>query len=360
MDLINISPAPAALGLLGDPLGDQRTAVVTAKLTFRFTDAGLVLDRDDPIPLFDADHETELGLLPRDDLPRLDGGFEVIALGRAHAPNGQPASSVKVQLTVGTVKRLLRVSGDRVWQGEGPQARISDAVPFTTMPLTWEHAFGGRTTALIDADSPVDLMHPLNPPGKGFDAAAMAREFCRAIAAPDGFPSVEGQRRLPNIEDPDTLIIDWSDMPEPAGWATLPLESGMAAHRPIVAEVFARYGDGLMDHVTDAVADLRPHMMLRAHPAWVIDPPPAGAVVELIGMTQGGRLAAPLPAWRVLADLAIGEAERPVELLPVTLVLLPEEERCYLVYRGAFTFVPHPGEERTARLRLAEGWVHGA
>ena len=359
MDLINISPAPAALGLLGDPLGDQRTAVITAKLTFRFTDAGLVLDRDDPVPLFDADHETELGLLPRDDLPRLEGGFEVIVLGRAHSTGGQPAASVKVQLTVGPVKRVLRISGDRVWLGEGPQARISEPAPFATMPLTWQHAFGGRTTALIDADSPVDLMHPLNPLGKGFDAQAMARDFCRAIAAPDGYPVVEGPRRLPNIEDPDTLIIEWSDMPEPAGWATLPFESGMAAHRPIVAEVFARYGDALMDNVTDAYADLRPHMMLRAHPAWVIDPPPAGTFVELLGMTPEGRLAAPLPALRAVADLLIGDAERPVDLLPMTLVLLPEEERCYLVYRGAFTYVPHSGEERAARLRLAEGWAHG-
>ncbi len=57
-------------------------------------------------------------------------------------------------------------------------------------------------------------------------------------------------------------------------------------------------------------------------------------LVEVQGVTEDGSWTFPLPRLGVQIDLRTGSLTRTMVLAPQILVLLPEESRCHLVYRG--------------------------
>lgn len=350
MDLSNRTAIPARVFVTEMEEDQPRWGYVVAKATYRITPDGPVAERDEPVPLFDTDEETELGLLPRDDLPRMDDeAFEVILLGSARAPGGTPVPALTVALAVGEVEHFVYVWGDRQWLGEGaPDGRtISEPQPFAEMPLTWGRAFGGSTAVLVDVESPVQVSDPRNPDGKGHDPAPGARSLGERLGAPEGFPRWDPVRPLPNLEDPRAPIARWSDAPDPYCWATMPLTSALHARRML---------DLPEDLEEGGKPTIAPGSTLRAHPDWVIPLPPREAVVRLRGATNDGHLAFHLPPLRLLVDYVLGERTGTRELRPRMLVLLPDEERFYLVYRLQFTYPYVEEEERAMRLRAEEGW----
>jgi len=79
---------------------------------------------------------------------------------------------------------------------------------------------------------PVIVTDPRNPAGKGFDPLPQGRALGEFLRWPAGYPVVEGERELPNVEAPDRLIRRPDAAPDPASWATLPLSSVThATHR---------------------------------------------------------------------------------------------------------------------------------
>ncbi|WP_437778601.1 DUF2169 domain-containing protein [Sorangium sp. So ce1097] len=119
MRLVNTTPVPAKLMTAQLFGATHRIGMVVAKATFRIGPRGTALDTQDPWPLLDEDRTTELGIAPRDDLPRRDDAFEVVLLGAAHAPHGRPVEQMTVSLTIGGERRELLISGDRVWEITG-------------------------------------------------------------------------------------------------------------------------------------------------------------------------------------------------------------------------------------------------
>lgn len=354
MELVNTTPVPAAHAVIA--VGDHapRTAIFTAKATFRFTDRGEVqLDREDPFALLDEDQEYDpdgsgpLGSLPGDQLLHCDDVLEVMLVGRAHAPGGTPVPAMTVALSVGSERRELAVFGDRFWEGEGDGARISPPAPFLQMPLAWERAFGGRQDVLVDEGSVLEVTDPRNTLGRGFDHITEARRAAEVLRVPEGFPRFAPRRELPNLEDPRDRIGTWDDQPLPVCWAPVPLSSAL------VLERLRRR----RQQRPDAPVTLgSPGFLQRAHPDWLVETPPENALVTLEGMTPGGRIDFYLPSIRVMADLRVGELETNVDLHPRTLVLLPEERRFYIVFRNYATFAYVAEETRQARLRLERGW----
>lgn len=135
-----------------------------------------------------VDDDPAKSLLYPSDLAPWKPRADVVLLGSAHAPGGQPVTALRVAMQVGKINKSLGVVGDRVWQGKrflGVTA--SDPQPFVTMPLTWEHALGG----------PKDKR---NPVGRGRD----------------------GEGPLPNVEIPGKLIHGPGDRVDPAGFAPIP------------------------------------------------------------------------------------------------------------------------------------------
>ena len=87
---------------------------------------------------------------------------EVIVNGTAYAPNGKPVREMQVGLGIGSVRKVLNVAGDRIYDA----GNYSAPHPFRTMPVVYERAFGGTT-----ADGRMD---PRNPVGVGFHHARSA------------------------------------------------------------------------------------------------------------------------------------------------------------------------------------------
>lgn len=348
MKFVNTSPVPADFDIVGNLPGDLRAIIFTAKATFRIEDNGQVkLERESPFPLLKEDQPTELGLHPRDNLPRLDPVFEVMLLGKAYAPDGQPTTEMKVALSLGDVRREIDVIGDRSWQGEGEAASISQPEAFESMPLTWERAFGGSQKVLIDSEAELDVSSPMNVDGKGFDHISQARGYGDIFNCPEGYPQFDTTRALPNLELPDSRVRSWDDAPLPACWAPVPLSSGLLVER------YQRSYDISEDEPPSVMA---PEVHHRAHPDWVIETPAAGAVVQLEGASSQGTLVFRLPELRVVAEFQDGDRVRKLELFPKSLVLLAEERRFYLTYKSVAEFVTRDNEKRTACIKLLKGW----
>lgn len=350
MKLVNTTPVPARLVVTS--LGDtpHRFGMAAAKATWRIDEAGAVqLDGEDPVPLFPKDEETELGLLPRDDMPQPNTAFDVILLGVAHAPGDQPTRQMQVAFTVGDERRELAVFGDRHWVDLNS---FSAPEPFERMPLTWERAFGGTVEALIDRESPIDVTDPNNPVGRGFDPWPSLAGIAGHFGMPDGYPIYDRTRLLPNVEDPAALIRRWEDAPLPASWATLPLTSPQHAMRALEMD-----GDPADP---DARKRFNAEIFRRAPPSCGMRPPAAGAPVVLEGLTPDSPLSFELPQLRVFGDVAFGEETGVHELIPQLLVLLPEERRFYIVYRCVFPVPFVEGEQRSMRMRVDEGWFWGS
>lgn len=346
MDLVNATPLPAKLmtsEIAGVP---GRIGVIAAKATFQFDTRGHVtLDTQNPIGIFLKEENTELGMLPSDNVPRMDPAFEVIVLGAAYAPGGYAITHRRVSLAVGHVRRDLAVFGDRAWLVAAGARQITRPLPFVRMPLGPDRAFGGRCQVLIDHDTPIEVADPTNPYGRGFDPGPLARGLCSTLKAPAGFPQYDPMRALPNVENPAALISRWDDTPAPVFWATVPPTSGLHARRCLEVDESHNPPFGLLDTAHH-----------RAHPDWVIPVPPEHSIVRLEGLTPEETVAFWLPALRVGVDYVVGARTGYRELAPQTMVLLPDQKRFYIVYRHRFTYGFGSGDERSMRLRLDHGW----
>jgi hypothetical protein len=129
--------------------------------------------------------------------PRTD----ILVLGDAVAPQGRMARALDVVLQVGSVRKTLRVTGNRTWEANLVGGlRMSDPEPFERIPITYERAYGGWDTSASDERD--HRLEARNPVGTGF---AVRVENSRGAS-------------LPNVEDPERLIRTWSDRPAPAGF----------------------------------------------------------------------------------------------------------------------------------------------
>lgn len=192
LTLLNDTPYPAAW-LPGRVQPGRDSLTVIVKGTFRLVPQGPAeaLPEGEQAPLSGDD--------PTDASPgsavAYDGDWslykpaaDVMLTGACHAP-GAAVGRLAVGLALGErLRKRLVVTGPRYWLEGG--RRISDPVPFRSLPLDWSGAFGGAGFAA-------------NPVGRG--------------AAP-----VEGRNAvmlhpLPLIEDPETPVRSPDDRPAPAG-----------------------------------------------------------------------------------------------------------------------------------------------
>jgi hypothetical protein len=374
MKLFNQTPVVARLDT-SDIGGSHRIGLVTAKATFRFDlDGNVTPETQAPVPLFAKDETVAGGLLPADLEPRRNPVFEVILLGHAYAPQQKPVKALTAALSVGSTRRELRVSGDRSWvKDEAGAITMTPPQPFIEMPLGYERAFGGRAVARIDEHSEMPLYHTLNPHGRGFDAGLMALQLGHLLRAPSGFPVlVDPVRALPNVESPSALVLRPEDVPEPASWATLPLDVPLHLARKapelvesakrLVTPAEAPSPSGAPPELPaseDPFAGAEP-MLYRAHPDWLLPVPAEAPQVRLENLVkEKADLTFQLPDERIVADYVIGERTGSRPLVPQMLVLLPDEHRFFLLYRLPFTYAQARGEERAFRIRVEAGWFSG-
>ena len=114
------------------------------------------------------------------DLAERKLSAEIMVVGHAYAPRGEPVTELPILVKLGAFSKMLRVIGKRLWT-DGIVRAITEPQPFTKMALGWDNAFGGP-----DFDE--------NPAGKG-------------IAG----------HELPNLELAGDVLRSRSDRPKPAG-----------------------------------------------------------------------------------------------------------------------------------------------
>jgi hypothetical protein len=125
---------------------------------------------------------------------------DVVVVGKAYCPGGNPVTKLDVSLSVGGLQKSIRVFGDRQWWFPTWLVLFPIKTPpkrFTTMDLVYERAFGG----VYD--------------GPGF--------YCKENLVGTGYirrrrVKSTHKKKLPNLEDPKHLIRWWWDKPKPVGF----------------------------------------------------------------------------------------------------------------------------------------------
>lgn len=123
---------------------------------------------------------------------------DVALIGHAYPPQ-KGATEGLVALQVGPLKKVVRVVGERVWFKSMGRVAATKPLPFDTLPLTWERAFGGWDRT--DAAKPA--FEPRNPVGTGFRASP--RHFEEGL-------------KLPNLEDPAEPLREFGQKVTPVGF----------------------------------------------------------------------------------------------------------------------------------------------
>lgn len=125
---------------------------------------------------------------------------DIVLIATARAP--QPdMSSFEVGIRIGDVVQRATVFGDRIWLDGAGTPQISSPKPLDSLPLTYEHAFGGTDAHTLICGTPA--VEARNPVGVGYHHPSS---------------KVRHGDRLPNIEHPTQRISGYYDTPEPIGF----------------------------------------------------------------------------------------------------------------------------------------------
>jgi len=176
--------------------------VVVIKATYDFNPSGHVQLSTKQVPITYGDEMTEAKPVAsvrfESDLAPFKPKGDFVVVGHAMTQN-RSVTMMDVGFRFGSMEKVVKVLGDRVWHSQGMLAGItpSNPEPFEEMELTFDRSFGG-----------IDMNHgevcTANPSGKGIFHKKSKKE------------EILGQP-LPNVEDPSHLIKTWKDKPNPIG-----------------------------------------------------------------------------------------------------------------------------------------------
>lgn len=318
MQFFNDTPLASSLARAQLFYRDLLQATIVVKGTFTVAPSGEVRLCDEQPPVLLEDLETELGSLDTELVP-IKAGCDVAVLGHARSPNPrEPVETLEVALTIGRFARRVAVSGDREWVKTLTGFRPSRPLPFTSMPLTYERAFGGRAMTRHQ----VVGAYFDNPVGRGY--VVLKDEVA-------GTP-------LPNVEEVDDLLSEWDQRPRVAGLGPVSRHSALRSMRGITVDVEAQ------------TTRIDPAMFTFSHPRMMLPSYPAGETVTLAGMRPGSPWSFALPAFKYGVEVELGGRSYQLPLTVDTLYLYPDEQKVAVVARRAliYQFLP----ERLRSLRV--------
>lgn len=122
-------------------------------------------------------------------------GTDVIVVAAAHAPGGKAVPFFDAGLQVGTLEKVVRIFGPRVWGHNG--SSLSSPRPTLGTEIRYDYAWGG-----LDDSDPMRLLEEArNPVGTG-----VTRDVTTLTHTP-----------APCVEDPGNLLVSVQTKPAPAG-----------------------------------------------------------------------------------------------------------------------------------------------
>ncbi|WP_437572020.1 DUF2169 family type VI secretion system accessory protein [Sorangium sp. So ce542] len=246
------------------------------------------------------------------DLAPFKRRVDVLVVGHAHAPHGEPAASLVARLAIGAIDKRIEVHGQRAWT---PGGHLTAAAPFARASLRWERAARGR-----DGWNPVGI--PAN-------------------AAPDA----RGLRPAPSLLPPGAELRGPAEPLPPAGFGPI---------APSWPERAARLRRHAATFGHDAWAerplpeDIDPGYFNAAPPDQQLDQLPAGERLVLAHLhPQHPELATALEGVIPRASLLRGDAApQEMRLRCDTLWIDADRGICTLTWRGAVP-LRHAAEEVT-------------
>ena len=318
MELINGTRMKAAYTMGVKPDGRESLVVVT-KGTFLIPSdpskvPALAPVQVDPVmadeftgePGFSATHrETDFSPVK----PRCD----VLLDGCAHAPAGRPAQRVQVGLRIGNLTKSFDVVGDRFWKKDFLGVAATPPAPFTTLPVSYDRAFGGS-----------DNSHPDPKRHAAFTANPVGRGFHTNPDAIDGKP-------LPNTEETGKPVSGHEGKYHPMSFG--PIGRGW----PERLKYAGTYDQDWIDNVFPFLpADFDERHYQSAPGDQQTDYPKGGEEIILMNLTPAGRTAFSLPPL----DLTVTFYPRNGEEIAVpavvdTILIEPESNRFTLVWRAS-------------------------
>lgn len=283
MELLNATRLMAAYtqGLAPD---GRESLVVVAKGTF-----DLPLDGSEARlaavqrPLLMADEYVgEPGLsAPRQemDFAPIKPFCDVLVMGKAHAPNGRPATQFTAGIRVGRVSKAFTVLGPRQWQPGMLGASAGVPQPFLEQDIGYAHAFGGTRT-MADRPDFAESYLP-NPAGTGW------------------YPKSVGTAEIVGMPMPNTEALGQS-IDGPHGDFTPMALGPIGRHWPPRISYAGTYDDAwLADHFPFLPPDFDPRYYQAAPPDQQTDYLQGGEDVLLLNLTKQERAGFKVPQMQV-------------------------------------------------------------
>ncbi|MPM15925.1 hypothetical protein SDC9_62299 [bioreactor metagenome] len=177
--------------------------VVIAKASWRIPHPGQRPRPLYPTPFCDSDEyfgaPGESAIRYGDDHVRYKSRCDVIFDACAYAPERTPVKELTVGIRVGSIQKVIRVIGKRIWRNGVSGFGISDPEPFERMPLHFGHAFGG--VRYFERNDELHAEAQLsNPAGIGWAGPA-------TIGTADGTPAANLESINERITFPDDRCV---------------------------------------------------------------------------------------------------------------------------------------------------------
>jgi hypothetical protein len=312
LQLSNKSPFKPAIAVFPDPRGVD-TLYVAIKATFDLNPTPAIAEAQvDPVvaDVYWADPNASSLRYPS-DIHLTKPVTDVVMISRAWPPGGQRVAQMDVRFSVAEKQKVLRVFGNRV----RTDSSITYPVPFESMPIVYEYAFGGIHE--VDPATGEVLGEGRNPIGKGFRGKRKDREMQGML--------------LPNVEDPRCLVTEVGDKAVPAGFA--PVAPAWLPRRDYAGTYDEAWQTGRAPYLP---VDFDPRFFCIAPPdfnfgRYLV----GGEPVQLDNLHRNGPLAFTLPQCRLQAAVRVaGKTETPPLNLE-TVLIEPEKNRLCLTWRGA-------------------------
>ncbi|WP_437725966.1 DUF2169 domain-containing protein [Sorangium sp. So ce861] len=246
------------------------------------------------------------------DLAPFKRRVDVLVVGHAHAPHGEPAASLVARLAIGAIDKRIEVHGQRAWT---PGGQLTAAAPFARASLRWERAARGR-----------DGWNPVGVP---------------ANAAPDA----RGLRPAPSLLPPGAELRGPAEPLPPAGFG--PIAPSWPERAARLRRHAATFGHGAWAE-RPLPEDIDPGYFNAAPPDQQLDQLPAGERLVLAHLhPRHPELATALEGVIPRASLLRGDAEpQEMRLRCDTLWIDADRGICTLTWRGAVP-LRHAAEDVT-------------
>lgn len=328
LQLTNHTPFAAQLALFPNEQGVD-TLYVVVKGSFDIGDNITLCDLQSP-PQMQDEYYGEPGASSvkySSDVHPGKVATDIFMIGQACAPDQRPVYFLDVHLQVGKLAKIVRVFGNRVWQG----GSISQPEAFTRMPLVYEKAFGG----LDLVDGQVRAGESRNPVGVGFAGKKTSSQI-------DGTP-------LPNLECPKSPITHPNDTPEPACFAP---RAPNWYPRLLYAGTYDEQWE--QQRAPYLPADYSARFMNAAHPDLIAEGfLQGGEPVKIMGMHPLGELNFTVPYVKLAAEIDLADKKESLLFNLESILLEPNQLKVSLVWKAAFPCDKQALKIRQVTLNLA-------